>query len=250
MDSGHVVWGQVEQQDSASSSSEQHSNKQRNNHPLMHVAYLPDPSQESSSVVVSGAASSAGGSQGGRRSSGTPASGAWGDQDDEDDTQDDESNETGDDPFDDQEAGVPIGGVWSKGCDLHKTGTCRPCHYVATKAGCMNGAECEFCHLPHPRRARQRPCKTKRLQFKRVVNRLAEANRNSPEEFQEALSSVTSQSEYLRGLIRKRLHTQGGAEGASASSNTRVSRRLPEEDDRSHMSASSSVNQRRHILSL
>lgn len=60
------------------------------------------------------------------------------------------------------------------------------------------------------------------MQFKRVVNRLAEANRNSPEEFQEALSSVTSQSEYLRGLIRKRLHTQGGAEGASASSNTRV----------------------------
>lgn len=59
---------------------------------------------------------------------------------------------------------MPIGGVWSKGCDLHKTGTCRPCHYVATKAGCMNGAECEFCHLPHPRRARQRPCKTKRLQ--------------------------------------------------------------------------------------
>lgn len=55
-----------------------------------------------------------------------------------------------------------------------------------------------------------------------MVNRLAEANRNSPEEFQEALSSVTSQSEYLRGLIRKRLHTQGGAEGASASSNTRV----------------------------
>merc|ERR1719245_829862 len=66
--------------------------------------------------------------------------------------------------------------MWSIGSSLHSSeGKCRPCHYVHTTVGCLNGRDCEFCHLPHTKKSRPRPCKTKRLQCKRIVNVLEQA---------------------------------------------------------------------------
>lgn len=32
---------------------------------------------------------------------------------------------------------------------LHKDGKCRPCLYVNSNYGCIKGARCQYCHLPH-----------------------------------------------------------------------------------------------------
>eukprot|EP00971_Amphidinium_carterae_P049175 969100-Amphidinium_carterae.1 len=36
---------------------------------------------------------------------------------------------------------------WSEGAKLHETGECRPCAWHWRAAGCVNAANCEFCHL-------------------------------------------------------------------------------------------------------
>merc|ERR1712137_100099 len=40
----------------------------------------------------------------------------------------------------------------SAGSVAHSVGTCQPCHYVHTKAGCEKGKRCGFCHFKHPKR--------------------------------------------------------------------------------------------------
>lgn len=45
---------------------------------------------------------------------------------------------------------------FSIGSQLHGTGNCRPCIFFVKQVGCMNGKNCEFCHLRHPPRVRHR----------------------------------------------------------------------------------------------
>lgn len=94
---------------------------------------------------------------------------------------------------------------WSVGSDLHNEGKCRPCHYVHTDLGCLNGNHCNFCHLPHTKKSRPRPCKTKRLQCKKFVRMLEEVRSKKPEQFAEAMQSVSARSSYLHGILKKRL---------------------------------------------
>jgi len=52
--------------------------------------------------------------------------------------------------------------VTSSGERSHAIGTCRPCIYFRTKAGCANGLSCGYCHLPHAVKRRSRPRKAVR----------------------------------------------------------------------------------------
>mmetsp|Transcript_6583 Transcript_6583/g.9040 ORF Transcript_6583/g.9040 Transcript_6583/m.9040 type:complete len:185 (-) Transcript_6583:13-567(-) len=36
---------------------------------------------------------------------------------------------------------------WSEGAKLHEAGECRPCAWHWKESGCVNGANCDFCHL-------------------------------------------------------------------------------------------------------
>lgn len=50
----------------------------------------------------------------------------------------------------------------SLGSTAHAVGTCKPCHYANSRAGCEKGASCGFCHYQHPKRRRSQPTKVDR----------------------------------------------------------------------------------------
>lgn len=102
---------------------------------------------------------------------------------------------------------------WSKGAALHSEGKCKPCHYVHTKLGCLNGQECGFCHLPHSAKSKPRPCKTKRLQCKRIVNMIEAAAEKDPQQFAEATKLLSNQSLYLRSVIQTAADRPAGPAG-------------------------------------
>mmetsp|Transcript_129358 Transcript_129358/g.335409 ORF Transcript_129358/g.335409 Transcript_129358/m.335409 type:complete len:333 (-) Transcript_129358:72-1070(-) len=53
----------------------------------------------------------------------------------------------------------------------HDQGTCTPCPFLLSDLGCLKGAECSLCHMPHnPGRDRQKPCKWKRQKFKDILD--------------------------------------------------------------------------------
>jgi len=64
--------------------------------------------------------------------------------------------------------------VASAGSALHWEDQCKPCLFVHTKVGCQNGARCEFCHFPHKRKNKPRPCKGKRDRYRKLINRMEE----------------------------------------------------------------------------
>jgi len=81
----------------------------------------------------------------------------------------------------------------SMGSTLHKSANCRPCRHKMISNTCPEGMKCLFCHLKHrmpsqvidaqlaclgetdeledKRRERQRPCKSKRDQYKKMVKK-------------------------------------------------------------------------------
>eukprot|EP00927_Polykrikos_kofoidii_P073053 TRINITY_DN69128_c0_g1_i1.p1 TRINITY_DN69128_c0_g1~~TRINITY_DN69128_c0_g1_i1.p1 ORF type:complete len:345 (-),score=40.98 TRINITY_DN69128_c0_g1_i1:57-1016(-) len=97
------------------------------------------------------------------------------------------------------------GEPWSKGSELHESGKCKPCHYIHTKLGCLNGQECKFCHISHSKKSRPRPCKTKRMQCKRIVSMLETASAKDPEQFADATRMLASQSTYLQSVLKNQL---------------------------------------------
>jgi len=64
------------------------------------------------------------------------------------------------------------GNVTSMGSALHWEDQCKPCLFVHTKVGCQNGASCEFCHFPHKRKNKPRPCKGKRDRYRKLISRM------------------------------------------------------------------------------
>jgi len=108
--------------------------------------------------------------------------------------------------------------LWSKGSALHSDAKCRPCHYVHTSMGCMNGRNCSFCHFPHTRKSRPRPCKSKRLQCKNIADMLLGVKDQDPDQFVEVAKAVCSQSSYLEGILQKRSQLACEAEEPAAAS--------------------------------
>jgi len=60
----------------------------------------------------------------------------------------------------------------SPGSAKHDTGGCKPCLFVYTHVGCQNGQTCEFCHFPHKRKSKARPCKGKRDRYRKLLMRM------------------------------------------------------------------------------
>eukprot|EP00435_Cladocopium_sp_Y103_P015514 s1529_g3.t2 len=106
------------------------------------------------------------------------------------------------------DAAVPEGeGEWSVGSEGHAQGQCRPCHYVFAKTGCQNGRECNFCHLPHPKRFRPRPCKSKRFKCKQLAAVLDQVLDDDPDSFQNVVEQLSSQGGYLNTVVKSKLRT-------------------------------------------
>jgi len=75
-------------------------------------------------------------------------------------------------------------GEFSIGSQGHQEGTCKPCAFSRSSAGCKFGSACAFCHLPsHAKAARLRPCKGKRERTKRQMARLEDAVAMDPDLF-------------------------------------------------------------------
>lgn len=49
---------------------------------------------------------------------------------------------------------------------------CTPCRLFHSSAGCPDGVLCEFCHFPHNRKSRVRPCKGKRERYRKLLKRM------------------------------------------------------------------------------
>lgn len=142
-----------------------------------------------------------------------------------------------------EEEQTPSLELWSTGSALHTEGKCKPCHYVYTISGCDNGKNCAFCHLPHTKKNRPRPCKTKRLQCKKIVSLLEDSYREKPEKFVEAVKAVSSQSSYLQVILRQRLRDIEGVDGEGAWEEEDV-------DLKATSSISGSPDDRKNIMSL
>lgn len=63
------------------------------------------------------------------------------------------------------------GNITSVGSAKHAEGLCKPCLFTYSKEECKNGVNCEFCHIPHKRRGKARPCKKKRDRYQKLINR-------------------------------------------------------------------------------
>lgn len=70
----------------------------------------------------------------------------------------------------------------SVGSAGHLTRTCRPCHYIHTKAGCTNGYACGFCHCKHSKRSRPRLPKAQRIQCRSLAQTVFDAQRGTEEQ--------------------------------------------------------------------
>jgi len=61
----------------------------------------------------------------------------------------------------------------SIGSALHALGKCRPCTFAWSERGCVNGATCRFCHFRHVDGGKRvRPCKSKRMAFKKLIENM------------------------------------------------------------------------------
>mmetsp|Transcript_16116 Transcript_16116/g.25784 ORF Transcript_16116/g.25784 Transcript_16116/m.25784 type:complete len:312 (+) Transcript_16116:80-1015(+) len=86
---------------------------------------------------------------------------------------------------------------------LHDAGECKPCLYLNSRTGCLNGKGCRFCHLPHLKKNRPRPCKAKRNQCKQIVNMLHAVFGEDSQEFQQASERLSCESTYMRSILGK-----------------------------------------------
>lgn len=114
----------------------------------------------------------------------------------------------------DQEIELTPDGLPSKGSAKHASGKCSPCHYFNTKAGCMNGVSCSFCHM-HCKETRQRPCKAKRAKAKSQAGVLDQSFENA-EELDKVVEDLKSKGGYLESVVKSKLRQKdkSGARGS------------------------------------
>jgi len=80
----------------------------------------------------------------------------------------------------------------------HPTGRCRPCHYYRTKAGCVNGQQCGFCHCKHSKRSRPRLGRPDREKCRQLAQWVFDAQKGSEwhKQFSEAQLLLFTGSNY------------------------------------------------------
>jgi len=84
---------------------------------------------------------------------------------------------------------IEPGSMISLGSATHDEGRCKPCVFVNTHTGCQNGSLCEFCHLPHKRKTKARPCKGKRDRYRRLLLRVFDSVVKDSDEVDEAFDA-------------------------------------------------------------
>lgn len=98
--------------------------------------------------------------------------------------------------------------------ELHAAGRCKPCLYQNSKAGCMSGARCRFCHEAHAKKNRSRPCRAKRVQRQQMLTMLNVIFTPESPEFQDFSERLSSESTYARSLLQK-VNARPGSAGSS-----------------------------------
>eukprot|EP00416_Gambierdiscus_australes_P034568 CAMPEP_0171116782 /NCGR_PEP_ID=MMETSP0766_2-20121228/91066_1 /TAXON_ID=439317 /ORGANISM="Gambierdiscus australes, Strain CAWD 149" /LENGTH=194 /DNA_ID=CAMNT_0011579243 /DNA_START=34 /DNA_END=618 /DNA_ORIENTATION=- len=165
-DEGHLVWGSSEQDSSYSGAQGDPSSATESESQDSHL-------QEGHEVFASGSSSSerADSAPVGRAAAQqTAASSAHEPENDERDaTPARDGDDEGMQSVGDAGADLNDEGSWSLGAAKHDDGTCRPCFFSSSPVGCKNGADCRFCHLSHRGLRRQRPCKERRVRYKKSI---------------------------------------------------------------------------------
>lgn len=87
------------------------------------------------------------------------------------------------------------------GSESHAMGQCKPCLYLNSKAGCFNGWDCRFCHQPHKKVNRLRPCKATRVQCKQIASMLESFSPDSAQML-EVTERLGASSSYMRSILR------------------------------------------------
>eukprot|EP00429_Kryptoperidinium_foliaceum_P084267 CAMPEP_0176233934 /NCGR_PEP_ID=MMETSP0121_2-20121125/26076_1 /TAXON_ID=160619 /ORGANISM="Kryptoperidinium foliaceum, Strain CCMP 1326" /LENGTH=368 /DNA_ID=CAMNT_0017573335 /DNA_START=57 /DNA_END=1164 /DNA_ORIENTATION=+ len=121
--------------------------------------------------------------------------------------------------------GAPPGDrpVLSVGSQGHASGSCRPCAFARSAAGCKFGAECQFCHevADHPEAVRVRPCKGKRERFKRQMAAIERAIAEDPDLYDRgglSLPALADRSDRARSRIMAQLQEAAAEARARAQS--------------------------------
>lgn len=94
---------------------------------------------------------------------------------------------------------------------LHFLHQCTPCQYQNSVRGCLNGSNCNMCHLHQPKKKknRPRPCKAKRIQCKQLVGMLHTAFGEETQEFQSESARLSTGSAYIRAILQSPAWNKG-----------------------------------------
>jgi len=91
----------------------------------------------------------------------------------------------------------------SCGSAAHSSGLCKPCLYIHARMGCLNGADCRFCHVDsHPVKHRVRPCKAKRTQCKNLLAMLDTVFGSGTEQYTQVSEALGAKSAYMRTILK------------------------------------------------
>lgn len=67
----------------------------------------------------------------------------------------------------------------ASGSAAHAAGTCRPCFYISSRAGCHSGSTCIFCHADHGKKKKERPPKSVRQECKAIARDIFQGHREA-----------------------------------------------------------------------
>mmetsp|Transcript_96321 Transcript_96321/g.215690 ORF Transcript_96321/g.215690 Transcript_96321/m.215690 type:complete len:304 (-) Transcript_96321:69-980(-) len=110
----------------------------------------------------------------------------------------------------------------SVGTELHGI-NCKPCSFVHTKTGCLNGSACSFCHAEHKRKSRMRPSKGTRTHLKTMVSLLGAVFGDDNEGLEEASQALAAKSSYMTSIIRAKLRGEKDGQESVTTTTTRSS---------------------------
>ena len=99
----------------------------------------------------------------------------------------------------------------------HPLGSCDPCIFFATSAGCHRDA-CPFCHI-HKQMLEispQRPGKQIRMRMKRTMLNLLQSRESSPDRAHDDLQHLARKSVYARNILIGYLEAQADPEAQGA----------------------------------
>eukprot|EP00928_Gymnodinium_smaydae_P065467 TRINITY_DN48606_c0_g1_i1.p1 TRINITY_DN48606_c0_g1~~TRINITY_DN48606_c0_g1_i1.p1 ORF type:complete len:244 (-),score=37.14 TRINITY_DN48606_c0_g1_i1:204-935(-) len=135
---------------------------------------------------------------------------------------------------DDFESGLP-----SRGSKAHALGKCKPCLYVNANGGCRKGFDCKFCHVPHAKKTRTRPCKLTRQKCRDVASQLDAFNPN-PDQLLEFTDKFGNINPYMSCILRSKQRAMRDGEQDEGADVERSPHEMASDANIAHQSSSSS----------